>query len=459
MNFKSSVKEIVKRFTPTFVKQVGVYQYTDDLNPLLTNYLTRNSVTCHTASNLMTQFVSGYGIKEFNDIKVNDKQTLYNLITDIARSIVDNRGVYIHRNLNLNGKTTTLKVIPFDTARVGKKDDNNYNAKILVKKDWEDRKEKPQVFDVWNDDKKVIQAQFDAQGEGYKGQVLFINFDSHLIYPLPRLMPVINDAYTEIQAGEYKKSLMDNGFLSKFWVTTPPFTDSLVNGVETPAEQLRKNFVDDFEKLLGVKNAGKILHTEAEFDGVDDLDKNIVIKEIKQNVDDKAFSHTEESAKSNIIMAYNNAPKILVTNVETGVFGNSGELIKQAKLFYQESTERERMELENILTFIFSKWHQPEYRIKMEIDTLINIDDKAISDSGSSQNVAVDENAKAQAQLRGSVGGVQGILQIQQSYAQGLTSLTSALAILEEIYGFSEEVARELLGNPEKITDNETNSI
>jgi phage portal protein BeeE len=58
------------------------------------------------------------------------------------------------------------------------------------------------------------------------------------------------------------------------------------------------------------------------------------------------------------------------------------------------------------------------------------------------------EQMTAQANLRGSVGGVQGILSIQASVSQGLTGYDSGVAILTEIYGFSPETARQVLGKP-----------
>jgi HK97 family phage portal protein len=72
--------------------------------------------------------------------------------------------------------------------------------------------------------------------------------------------------------------------------------------------------------------------------------------------------------------------------------------------------------------------------------------------SASSSTDALNEpkaetaNELAQANLRGSVGGVQGILQIQQSFVAGVTSESSAISILIEIYGFNEETARQILG-------------
>lgn len=59
---------------------------------------------------------------------------------------------------------------------------------------------------------------------------------------------------------------------------------------------------------------------------------------------------------------------------------------------------------------------------------------------------ADNANAQAQAALRGSVGGVQGILAVQQSVAQGVTSRESAIAILISIFGFDEQTANEILG-------------
>jgi hypothetical protein len=61
-----------------------------------------------------------------------------------------------------------------------------------------------------------------------------------------------------------------------------------------------------------------------------------------------------------------------------------------------------------------------------------------------------EENLKAQAALRGSVGGVTGILGIQESVSEGRTDFNSAVTILIEIYGFSRDVSIKLLGNPEK---------
>lgn len=61
------------------------------------------------------------------------------------------------------------------------------------------------------------------------------------------------------------------------------------------------------------------------------------------------------------------------------------------------------------------------------------------------------ETLAAQAALRGSVGGVQGILEVQASVVAGTTTRSSALSILTIIFGFTDEQAQQILGDPEDV--------
>lgn len=88
-----------------------------------------------------------------------------------------------------------------------------------------------------------------------------------------------------------------------------------------------------------------------------------------------------------------------------------------------------------------------EYRAEM----------KKVFELGTGKAIPVDvpspdnqevETRTAQASLRGSVGGVQGILAIQSSVALGTTTYDSALNMLVIVFGFAESDARLLLGNP-----------
>ena len=75
---------------------------------------------------------------------------------------------------------------------------------------------------------------------------------------------------------------------------------------------------------------------------------------------------------------------------------------------------------------------------------------KVVIEEGEEPQERQDENvtSEAQDQLRGSVGGVQGILSIQEKVSQGITQYDSAIAILKSIYGFTTEEAEAILGTP-----------
>lgn len=103
-------------------------------------------------------------------------------------------------------------------------------------------------------------------------------------------------------------------------------------------------------------------------------------------------------------------------------------------------------------------------QIFKKIDPLCELDfvnfgqEKAIVSDPTEETATKDETVigidqatlDAQAQLKGSVGGVQSLLEVQSSYAAGTTSYESAIAILDLIFGFNREQAIRLLGNPEK---------
>jgi endonuclease III-like uncharacterized protein len=144
-----------------------------------------------------------------------------------------------------------------------------------------------------------------------------------------------------------------------------------------------------------------------------------------------------------ILMAYNNLPISLVKSPDSAMLGNSGSALKVAKESYWENTNKERNILETQINDLLkiSGFYQGEYlNIKDLLTTVI------------SENTAQQENAKAQAQLKGSVGGVQALIQIQTSVGLGTTDYNSAVVMISKIYGFDEETSKLLLGTPKTQT-------
>lgn len=117
------------------------------------------------------------------------------------------------------------------------------------------------------------------------------------------------------------------------------------------------------------------------------------------------------------------------------------------KIWYEQNKEKFGVTTLEQVQAELDKW----IVIKMPVDETQEIDSE--ESSGFTQ-----EQMQSQANLRGSVGGVQGILGIQASVQQGTTDYNAAISTLKEIYGFSEEKAKQILGKPQTNNINTQNN-
>lgn len=450
---KITVLDILKRAVK-WDKKLEIYQNGEDnLYPERIDRIINNSVTAKMASEMMVQYLLGKGFGEADNFKINKDQNLIDFAIDIADSLVRQRGVAIHFDYNLNFEEVNPKVIDFTKIRLGKKDSTHYNGKILFKNDWADTKENPVIFDVFNKNVDVIKAQIEKAGsiEKYKGQVLYINLDSRYYYPLSRIDAVQNDCDSESQAAIYKNMILRKGFFGKTVIMTPPLVsndepETIVNdaGQLVRNHQFAKRQAEadevkaTIEKFIGSENAGGALMIESP-DFINGIDSIFKIQTINSELNDKMFEYTENSVSKNILMAFNNLPVALVKSPDSAMFGNSGAALLEAKKMYWENTSKERNMLETIVNDIVQ--NLPTWN-----GTYIPV--VSLFEINAEQSIGDVKRIESQATLKGSVGGVQALLQIQQAVSAGLTDLESAVIIIEEIYGISNELARKMLGTP-----------
>ena len=460
MGIIAQLIDIAKKKT-TWNKQVEIYNNGDDNQyPERIERLINNSVTAKMASGIMTQYLVGKGLGETDNLIVNKfKNTkLIDFLNRVAKNKVNQKGVFIHVNWNANFKIKDLQVLPFNTCRVGKIDDKDYNGKILVHKDWLGKAENPNIIDVYNPDATIIEAQVRfASGNKnktltaddwnkYKGQILFVNDDYELIYPLSKIDAVSLDCDNEYLISVYKNRILRNGFFGKTLVITRPLIDKDVektiyeNGelVRNPkyfeAESERDAFNSTIKQFLGAENVDGVMSLEIDFDH-ENLENAIVIKNIESNIDPDMFEKIEVSIRKNILIAFNNLPVGLVQASE-GIFSNSADALIEMKKTYWENTQLERDSLQTLVNDLLARFegYAGGY---LEVKPII-------------ENALVDNDGtkKAQEELKGSVGGVTSLLAIQQSVAMETTTYNSGVAMLMNIYGYSEEVAKKMLGNP-----------
>lgn len=341
--------DVWKRLIP-WNKWADVYANdTDNAYPERMDRLINNSVTAKAAAGVMMQNLIGRGYGPDVDSLIINKAKNLRLIdfaTDVADDLVKQRGVFIHINWNALFKIVDFSIIPYEWCRVGKTDSEDYAGKIAVCKEWvQPKRNEIRLIDIFNPRKKVIEAQVQKAGgwENYKGQVLFINMDSRLIYPLSRIDAVANDCDSEAQAAVYKNRLLRKGFFGNTLVVTRPLGADANQGSKgaMDADNERESFRQAIKDSLGAENTGGVLCLEMDFAG-EKLEDAILVKQIESKIDDKLFNYTETSVRDNILMAFNNLPVGLIKTSDTALFGNSGEGIREMKQMYWENTAAER---------------------------------------------------------------------------------------------------------------------
>ena len=453
-NLASAFLEVFKNKVAKFDKTLKIHRNGVDNNyPELVEALIENSVTAMLSANLMASYISGKGFGDTaNRIIVHKEKgtTLLQFAQEIADSIATHRGVFIAVNYNANYDHKDLDVLPFSDCRLGKKDDNSYNGKILVCDNWTDsaKAKKAKVVDVYNPIEKVLKSQINKAGsiEKYNGQIFYFKYGKKT-YPLSPIHPCLEDADSEKQSSVFKNRSLRKGWFGKVAIITKPLVDGSLEGVDDKEYQVqiteRDHFRNTIKQFIGVENVDGAMHIELEFEG-DDIEKEFLLKTIDSNINDKLFAHTENSVRDNIMMCFNNVPAALVRSKDGALFGQSGNAIKEMKIFYQDQTFDERMKVQEIVNKLMAKFQEPMENL--EIVPLIEVETKAEQEE-KDPDAAKKE---AQAVLKGSVGGVTALLEIQQSVAAGTTQRSAAIAIIEEIYGISAEKAAEMLGTPKE---------
>jgi hypothetical protein len=182
----------------------------------------------------------------------------------------------------------------------------------------------------------------------------------------------------------------------------------------------------------------------------DSPEEAIVVDTIEPRGRNEQFVTYDETAEIKLMAAHSTMNILFQRPGSSGFSNNAEEIATATDSLYLGVINPMREIILDSLNKIFKKI-DPE----CDIDFVNFGQEKAIISSpdeigleGGNSSVLSDETAKAQAQLKGSVGGVTSLLEIQSSYGQGLTDYESAIAMLDIIFGYDRPTAVRLLGEP-----------
>jgi len=290
------------------------------------------------------------------------------------------------------------------------------------------------VFPAFNKDKKIVAAQIEKAGgfEKFTGQIYqynttTANYEYSVFYPVFKWMEIEADTPTFITASA------DNAlFGNNIFVMAKDSESSEGEGGEGQPKVISNTdkVISALRQAKAVKNSGTnhvlTVNTEKK------LDEVFVKVPIGNDIELDKFNNVDDKAGKKICTAAYCFPQILSSPSE-GLFGNSGDAYQTAIDFWSKTCEFEAAKIEAAF---------------LEIGVLIQNIDPA-EDAQQEEDLTVDQaTLDAQAQLRGSVGGVQALLSIQTSYSQKLTTYDSAVAMIELVFGYNNSEAVRLLGQP-----------
>lgn len=360
MKIRATLIELWDRFT--HYDEVDEI-YHNGLNNLYPNEIERvvqNSPTGSKASNIMSKYLVGKGLT--NDPVLNG--TLLSETTkDVSDDISMQYGSFVHvtYGMKIVGSDFTfepigIKCLDYTKCRKQKNDDDGNRGIIMYKnfeaiKSWYTKNEDETFYYPYSNDQNVIREQIKRDSEErlkqnpdmnwvemlaqFRGQVYYLNLTPRYEYAVSLFNSVYNDADTEYRMSLYSNSISRLGFLGKIAILTSGLDEETSNTIK-----------DDVKGWLGAENASTTYFLEIE--DTEDLEKNFKIINVPSQYDEAQFRDTKENVRINILGAINNIPSALAYGRDNALFGNSGELILQMKLFYQEQTSWERKKIEEM---------------------------------------------------------------------------------------------------------------
>lgn len=395
---------------------------------LLDLYNHYGSTTHKSIINKKTRLTTGYGIKDTLDPTLQEYIKKNELEDVLKKCEVDYEifnGFCFEVIWNNEGSSFDIHYMPFNKIRKGIENEEIDYPHFWYSKNWKEYKK--------DEYEPKLLRNFDPNVR--TGKQLYYHIDPNPqqdeIYPIPGYSTSINWIELDYEISKFHLNQVKQGF-------APSFILNFATGIPS-IEEMDEYYRDFKRNYEGATNAGKIIITYSE--GQEQAPE---LTPIQLNDSDERFIMLQDMVEKNIVMGHEIPPQLVIlTPGKLGSTEERQELLQEFQSYYITTRQEQ---LESCFNYVLSK-------IGFKEEIQIRQYDEIEGDK--EQDLGVQE--KAQAELKGSVGGVQGILSIQASVSQGITSIDAGAAILELIYGISPIEARRMLGEPKPVepTDNQ----
>jgi hypothetical protein len=435
--------------------------------PQYLTFLAKSSPTLQNCIGKKSTLLIGNGFDDnFEKVIINKKgENVLKLLRQSAIDLVQYGGFSWKMDFNALGEVTAIYHLPFELVRVvAPKNMFSPVEKYAILNKYEKYNTQTIKFNAtfcksFNvEEVKEIGLEYLQQEklhefcENYEGQILYVAdlTPGNEYYPTPCYSAASEDIESEVSLSSVRIKAIKDGFKAQTIIT--------LLGNANPNDDQKEEDTKNYENGIGVNGDNLILQYAANAESKPLID-SVPVVDIS-----RTWEVSENSVQKKIRTSFDIPEEFYSFTGKSDFLGDSEKFPKLLEYVQKVVLNHSQKLLSNAFEQVFSHWHDitqipKSYEIQnLSIGDVANNDLNDTSTEKTSKIVASNpEQAKAQASLRGSVGGVTAILEIQKSVSEGTTQYDSAIIILKEIYGFTEVVAKQVLGTPNNINENTNN--
>lgn len=341
-------------------KQLEIIKHgSDNMRSVVTEELIKNSPTSKQCVGTRSNFIAGSGFN--SDISFNlsgkphKKRTVNNLRVQFGRSIAIHESFFAHVRYNALYQKVGVDFMPYTQCRLGLPDSDDYSGKIVRSKigfskrnTYKGKNSTLEVFNQYNPDPEVIQAQVDAAGgwRNYKGQIFHFKMNDDHFYPLSKIEGVENFAHTEVKMGSYFASTVERRFENI----------QLFEHALSEDDGENRAVVESIKGAAGVDDAGNIVYLPYKSSSIPDKENlKYRLTPVENNSSPEQYEAFFDRSSSMIRRAFN-IPTQIIEAVSGKLSDTSGEGLRTAQAMYNGTTAPEREALEEAFAELFSNF-------------------------------------------------------------------------------------------------------
>lgn len=367
--------------------------------------------------NRKIRLTAGYGLKDVIDINLKNlisKNKLEDVILKCETDFEIFNG-FCFEVIWSNDKTTfDIHYMPFNRIRKGIETKEIDYPHFWYSKNWKEYKK--------DDNRPSLIRRFDPNIREGKQLYYFIepNPQADDIYSIPTYSTSINWIELDWEISKFHLNQVVQGF-------SPSFILNFATGVPG-IEEMEDNYRDFRKNYEGSSNSGKIILTYSE-----GSEQAPSLTPIQLNDSDERFIMLQDMVEKNIVMGHEIPPQIVI--LTPGRLGSTQEREELLAEFQQNYITIRQREIESVFNLVLNTIGITEPIILKQYgdEIMVEENDKIITE-------------QKQAELRGSITGIDGIIKIQTAIRDGITTSESGIKMLETIFGYDKTTSQSLLG-------------